>query len=230
MQTNWQRDVSDALVIDKKIKSHQGDPKTRRLHLVCMHHCNSGWISKLEESTKEFLVSLIRGESFVLTAEQQRILAFWITIPTVLWEFTQASSQVISPEERLAIYKKREPPPNWRIWIGQYIGKDWNTRYRHHGLRLVDSRTAHTDIVGLIPPNFQTSTLQIGEFFINVMSSGVPEMATIPADTFTPPRMTRIWPPIVREIFWPPIQSIDDPLAMEIADGWVLPRNRPFIS
>jgi len=125
------------IAIQPALKIAQGDIKSRKLKIICEYHCNNGWISIVEESTKEFLIPLIKGEFFTLTEEHQRKLALWLAIVCTVWEYTDVPTQAVPAEDRQYIHSQREAPPHWSAWIGTYQGTEWQTRYRHHGAHAV---------------------------------------------------------------------------------------------
>jgi hypothetical protein len=217
-QTRFRHLPGKTLKIQPFLQTHQGDVKARKLRIICKDHCNGGWISGIENSTKEFLIDLINAENFVLTENYQRLLALWLSVACIVWEFTDPPTQAIQPEDRDYVYCRREPPPNWSMWIGRYQGSEWKTRYRHHGAYAMKAESfSPNDIVGAQPSNSQTSSLLIGELFMHVFSS------TIPCDWefeqgVNLPGLFRLWPLRGGNIRWPGIFILSDADVNAIAD------------
>ncbi|SFV00608.1 hypothetical protein SAMN05192541_109238 [Bradyrhizobium arachidis] len=199
-------------------KVHQGDIKTRQLRIVCEYHCNNGWISRAENQTKEFLIPLINGEFFTLTEEAQQKFALWLAIACTVFEYSDDSTRAIPEADRKYIHGLRQAPPQWSMWIGNYRGTEWQTRYRHHGAHAVTRELFSTDYLaaGPHPPNHQVSSLQIGELFMHVTSSTVASIWQFDHAN-DPPGMMRLWP-VRGPIQWPNLFTLDDAAVNSIAD------------
>lgn len=199
------------------LKEYQGDVKTRRLRIVCEYHCNNGWINHAEDDTKEFLIPLIKGEYFTLAEEHQKKFALWLAVACTVWEYTHDATRAISDEDRKFIYDKRDVPPHWSMWIGNYRGAEWQTRYRHHGGHALPTELFSKDMVGgSYPPNHQTTSLQIGELYMHVASSTLESIWQFDHANDLP-GMMRLWP-IRGPIQWPNLFTLDDAAAIAIAD------------
>jgi hypothetical protein len=71
----------------RSVRTHKGHAGSRKIKNVCVT-CNNGWMSQLEEAAKESAVPLILNQKFNLTSYQQRELARWFTLMTMMVEFT----------------------------------------------------------------------------------------------------------------------------------------------
>lgn len=203
------------------LRTHQGDIKNRKLRIVCEYHCNNGWISHVEDGTKEFLVPMINGEFFTLTEEHQRKLALWLAVACTVWEYTDSPTKAIPKEDREYIYEKRQDPPNWSMWIGNYRGTEWKTRYRHHGFSSAPTKLfPERNIVGLNQPNGQNTSLQIGELFMHAASNTLPDLWQF-EHGIDLPGMLRLWPVKGGVIQWPNIFTLDDAAANALAERMV---------
>lgn len=205
------------IAMQPSLKVHLGDVKTRRLRIVCEYHCNNGWISKAEDETKEFLIPLIRGEFFTLTEEHQKKFALWLAVACTVWEYTDNPTRSISDDDRRFIHDTREAPPHWSMWITNYRGSEWRTRYRHLGGHALPLDSLSKDyLVGPQPCNHQTTSLQIGELYMHVASSSLKSISEFDLANDLP-GMMRLWP-LRGPIQWPNLFTLDDAAAMAIAD------------
>ncbi|MDB5405759.1 MAG: hypothetical protein JWL84_671, partial [Rhodospirillales bacterium] len=145
-------------------------------------------------------------------------LVLWIAMKTAAWEFTDRPTVSISQADRTWIWEKREPPPDWRIWIGRYVGTEWRTRYRHHGMALARS-PAKVDR----PPghNTQVTTLVAGELLIHVCSSSLPGIIDqMGFRGYSATLLHQLWPATRRAIRWPNGPTSDDEDVSVIADAF----------
>lgn len=206
-----------AIAVEPYVRVHQGDIKSRQLRIICEYHCNNGWISEVEDDRKEFLIPLIKGEFFTLTIEHQKTFALWLAIACTVWEYTDNPTRSISADDRKYIHDVRKAPPTWSMWIGNYRGSEWATRYRHHGAHIVPTELATKDyLIRTHQMNSQVSSLQIGELFMHVSSSTV-ESAWQFDHANDLPGMMRLWP-IRGPIQWPNLFTLDDATARAISD------------
>jgi hypothetical protein len=49
-----------------------GDIQSRKLRVVCERHCNNGWMSRLQETAKPYLLPFVLGQVSALDASAQR--------------------------------------------------------------------------------------------------------------------------------------------------------------
>jgi hypothetical protein len=211
-----------SIAIMPSLDARQGDVKSRRLRIVCEQHCNNGWISGIENATREFLVALIRGEAFTLLPDHQRTFATWLSIAMTMWEFTDPPTMAIPSEDRAYLCSHREPPPGWHMWIGQYQGIEWVDRYRHHGLCAFERiirlplNTSHE-----YTPNYQISSLQTGALFMHVSSSTVPGII-LDESKLRLNGLHPLWPLSGSNICWPSNTILSDSAVNMIADRRVV--------
>ncbi|WP_411350098.1 hypothetical protein [Paenibacillus sp. WLX2291] len=178
-----------------------GHTWSRKARNVC-GNCNSGWMSLIETKAKLNLTALISGDKTLLDEEAQLNLANWVTLSTIMAEYTDLQHKAISEDEQKEFYQHKKPLDNWKIWIGKYRGTQWDQRYRHHGLMTVKKNTP-------LPKekfaNTQASTFVLGELFIHATSSTEPLVElTNPYDLRH--TMIPIWPLQRQKLRWPPIE------------------------
>lgn len=173
---------------------HQWSRKARN---VCSS-CNSGWMSQIETNAKDLLTNLMLGKHITLTSNDQKALINWITLTTIMAEYTDLKHQAITTSERELFYNTKEPLPHWRIWIGRYKGTEWIQRYRHQGIAVYSSDNI---------PNTQSSTFVFDELFIHVASTTVTDMAlNLILPKHLKNKMIQLWPIQRQQFRWPPIE------------------------
>lgn len=81
--------------------------------------CNNGWMARLEEDSKELLLSLAQGRRRSIGVDEQRLLALWTAKTTVMVEQTNPHRQrAVSPAQRRWLYQHRE---DREIFAGAYV-------------------------------------------------------------------------------------------------------------
>lgn len=69
----------------------------------------------------------------------------------------------------------REPPREWRIWIGRYLRGRWKGYWIHHSVPITENIPEELDAP--VPlPNTQTTTFIVGQLFVHAMSSALPDI------------------------------------------------------
>lgn len=94
---------------------HRGLPATATVNSVCAP-CNHGWMSRLEEAAKPYLVSMLKGHHRTYHRGGQKLLATW-ALKTALVagsKFKPATPEVFYRDLR----DSGEPSENTAIWLG----------------------------------------------------------------------------------------------------------------
>lgn len=94
-----------------------GESRDRKLRAVCKA-CNNTWMSALQNAAKPLLVPLITGQWLNLDAAQQRLLAAWATMFSIVLDAVHPENSAISQQERTSFMNTLAPPANWLIWMG----------------------------------------------------------------------------------------------------------------
>ncbi len=205
-----------------------GDPLNAQVKIVCAV-CNNGWLSRIQNDAKPYLVRLVRGERTLLGRDAQMKVATWITMATMTAEFlTYSPRQVaITAEERRAFKEDPRPIDGWRIWIAF-----WDEPHRipdqwvHTSSAIYDAEdipyVEHID--GAPQTNTQTTSARIGKLFFHSMSSSDPKNVAI-WDWRDDPRarslLVPLWPTREQFTVWP-VHSLLDADAYRIARAFVL--------
>ncbi len=120
------------------------DVKVKR---VC-ESCNTGWMSRLEATARPILEPMIRGQARLLTVDDQRILATWVTKTAMMAEFTEPKNRVIPPEDHASFYRTQEPLERSFAWLAAYDGPGL-LAHRHQG-RLNPTQVLTTFSLGAV--------------------------------------------------------------------------------
>lgn len=90
--------------------------------------CNNGWMSKIEEAAKPLIIDLIRERKHKLDVGEQLILSRWACLSTIVYEFDDYKTKVITKAERQNFMYNITPPASWEIWVGKAIVNNENER------------------------------------------------------------------------------------------------------
>jgi hypothetical protein len=157
----------------KGILTGPGDPHSKRLRIVC-GTCNSGWMSQLQEQAKPLLIQLIAGNWPNLSPHDQRVLAAWATMFTMVVEFADLNTLVTPFSQRDEFRQTRVPPKGWAVWIGRFDGFLWRGVFNHFGWRppLVVTGAAPSPAVALTAKlDSQSTAFVLGKVFFQTFST-----------------------------------------------------------
>ena len=94
-----------------------GQMQDWKINCVCggtRQSCNGGWMKDIEDRAKPISLPLIRGEEARLTDAEQRVVATWAVLKTMV-----ANHEAVSPEHLQVMYKDHAPPPEgWAYGSG----------------------------------------------------------------------------------------------------------------
>jgi hypothetical protein len=203
-------------------KTKQGDPHTSKLRVVCENHCNNGWMSRLQNAAKPYLLPLIKGEVTALDEKAQRIIATWAAMAVMVAEYFDRYKVAISATERKYLWKNQRPPPNWKIWIGHYERKNWPGHWVHNVLPISSKKNRIKRMDNGLPrPNTQTTTFVVGQLYIHAASSATDIFEKWRLTTNGARQLVQIWP-LRRNIVGWPTQTLTDREADQIAGAFFL--------
>lgn len=115
-------------VVLPKTLIRQGRLFGRKRRIVCVK-CNTGWMSATEDSARPILTDLIEGKSRLLSLAEQRTIATWVTLKSMVSEFDEPETVVVSQSQRDWFWHNRTPISNWAIWIGHHNEFEWRTTF-----------------------------------------------------------------------------------------------------
>lgn len=115
--------------------AQKGDHRSRKLRVVC-RTCNSGWMSGLQNKAKPILIPMLTGRLPCLSSAHQEAIAAWAAMFTMVYEFADRRTMVVSQEARQRFKENQKVPRNWMVWIGQFKGGAKDGAAWHRGYRL----------------------------------------------------------------------------------------------
>jgi hypothetical protein len=213
-------DRDQDVVTDKR---RSGEGHSGRLKVVCAD-CNTGWMSRLQNQTKPFLLPMVRGKQIPLFIRQQQLLSAWATMFVMVVEQRENDSRVVacSQEERTSFMETRRTPATWKVWVGHYTRELWVPIIVHTTAQVVPSLAeefAYIPQNGVpIVPNTHATTFVVGELFFHVFGSGLP--GVVRKQEIAPDAMPRIWPFRSSPVWFPPKIKLTDRDADEIANAF----------
>ncbi|GEP52333.1 hypothetical protein FNO01nite_30050 [Flavobacterium noncentrifugens] len=202
----------------------QGHLGTRQVRNVCKK-CNEGWMSEMEQKAQSMISEMIAGNSVTLAFDDCHTLANWVTMTMIMAEYIDTFTQAIPVIHRHFLYEFQMPPTGWKIWIGNFSGKDWKFRYRHatNVVTTVHEAMLHSNGKRKLSPNVQFSTMVIGKFIFHCASG--PELLIEKCQWNDEWGLTKIWPIAKKKCFvfenkiiWPSKIIINDMMALAISE------------
>lgn len=207
---------NELIVHQPNVINRKGSILTRKLRMVCQK-CNNQWMSVIEDKSKNIILELQSHKPTVLSESEQYDLAAWITLMTIICEFTDIPTKVIPFNERKYFFDNKVAPSHWHIWIGKYQGDEWKFRYRHTGARMVlagENEGQPQEIVS--EESWQSSTFVVGGLIMHVISVDSVQLQDY-FSGFDFPSMVKIFPAISNPINWNSLPINSDTNAMSIS-------------
>jgi hypothetical protein len=184
----------------------------------------------VEDRARPFLLPFIKGESVRVLPAHQELIATWASMKVMVAEWMVRGHVTTNHMQRKRMMWQQLPPEqNWGVWIGRFVSdvrKPESERYHpkwesHPFLLLPDKQAARRPNKEATYFNSQASTQVIGELFIHVLRSPMPNL--IPRWKFAPPNggaLFRIWPRSEVSIIWPQ-QTMTDMDAVYTANAFM---------
>lgn len=168
---------------------------------VC-ERCNSGWMSRLENDSKPYVVRMIRGESLSLDEHGQTLVSAWATKTALMLSLT-LPHRLVADRYFQEFYERRSPPGHGIVYLSSFAGeaRSW---YHIHGVDFFepgsDQRFAHGWAASFV----------LGHLAVQVLGNDFPEPMNHNPDKYVRMGLIRIAPqghPLRR---WPPAMRLDD--------------------
>lgn len=194
---------SGSSLITERYKDKQGPTFNQKLRRVCSD-CNNIWMSGIETDVKPILSPMILGEQIELDEEDQRKLACWITLKTIIIDSYQPQSSAISQEQRDLFSSLKSPPPNWLISIARNSGTRWRSSWSHRSYSLEKLPT----FVRPERANLQATTIGLGQLVVHSFSAPNDFVHSRMAWAMEP--FTRLWPLPSKALRWPQPNGLSD--------------------
>jgi hypothetical protein len=166
------------------------------------------WMSSWDDAGKPVLSLLIKGDSAFLDASSQKLIATWIAMKTMVGEFYDPAKAAVPLRERQFLRDRRQPPDNWKIWIGNYTRDKWAGEWVHSAIGIDSAQGIARRRTKI--PNTQTTTFVVGKLYAHIFSSEILDIIEgITLGKIGLEKLAQIWP--IRESFvgWP-TNALDD--------------------
>jgi hypothetical protein len=183
-----------------------GDIRDWKVPCVCEVACNNWWMRRMvEDRARPVMIHLIKGHSVLVTPAHQKAIATWAILKSMVAEYDDGSHTTTHHMQRKFLMRKYSPPEGWGVWIGHYVRATWPGHWISHPLLILpDHVAAGRDDKRATYYNSHVSTQVIGQLFIHVLHSPLPNLAT--KWKFHMPdsgAISRIWPLTGYSIRWP---------------------------
>jgi hypothetical protein len=210
----------------RSVTMRTGDTHTRKIRRVCgggKEHCNTGWMSELQQDVKPFLLPMLKDEPVALSRSAQKTVSTWAAMTAMTGEFLDSNDEFVAvPQwQRDYLRENQRVPPGWRIWIGRYRWAEGVERWTHHVMSLAEEGYQGPAGDTSYPPNTQTTTICVGNHLvIHVMSSCVAK--DIIRRWWFPkhiaPALRQICPAAAATVRWPPARVLEPPEVFYVAN------------
>lgn len=174
----------------------QGHLITKTFRVVC-RSCNNGWMSQVESTAKPALVSGLTKTTLVLGPDQQRDLATWVCLKSMVCEHSDPKLASTPFKDRHSFFKDRAIPSYFRIYVGAHATSSETWLHRHSATISFSSKVRPPLMDGL-QRNVQTVTFILGQLVFHVLAARVDGFGL---DTdITYPGLTRLWPSLAESV------------------------------
>jgi hypothetical protein len=189
--------------------------------------CNNGWMSRLDDAVKPYLVPLLDDERPRLAHKAQMTLARWAILKVVAGEYMQKPISRIIPTERYRIMFETadtlKVPPGIEVWMARYVGARLGSIEREQVTIEGDVTLAFGSVRREMGGYLATFT--IGYVMFQVFGWEDPAVGlTRTFESGLAPSVRRICP-YDRGFDWPPGPALDEPLLQAISR---MPNRRPY--
>ena len=182
--------------------------------VVCKR-CNNGWMSQLEDATKDVLLPLVTKphKPVTLSDEDCLILASWMTLKTMVLDCHSTAEGIqrhrfFTPRQRYAFKRNAVPPRSVFVWIGRFdphrppSGNVRAVFFYQFKRQDFANLTAYICTFKLGEPTIQLITLRP-----RMRGTRVPRYLKffyVPTRSDWATLMPMLWPRLPRAIAWPP--------------------------
>lgn len=189
--------------------------------------CNSTWVAGIEMAVKPLLNTLRQSKRKTLSRRQQRDLATWAVLVTMMLEFSDPEKRGIPDGHLKFMFQHHQPPAQTLVWLASAETPPYSLGSRHISFDLRRPR----DVVprGHDSLNNQVTRILFGQLALLVFTSTI-----LPADleiTGKPgDSLRKIWP-VIKPLRWPTVPPLTFNDAVLLADGFhesVAPTRSPL--
>jgi hypothetical protein len=117
--------------------SRQGHTTTRKYKVVC-RRCNNGWMSRVEDAARPYLVEFMTGQPRVISDECRLVVTRWAILKAMVLEQERPKDAVTTSGDRLAFMNTLAIPRGVQVWLFRCGQSPWDASlHRHSATALV---------------------------------------------------------------------------------------------
>lgn len=146
----------------------KGEHRSRGLKVVCTR-CNNGWMSVLQRNAKPALLPFLRRQAYAPNRQQQRVLANWITMFSMVFDRADLPTSAVDQRQRTHFMTSKSPPKHWMSWVADYLDLSGTGPAFHRGLALIDH--VHEEAAVPYQMNTQLTLGAVGGLMFVTLSS-----------------------------------------------------------
>jgi hypothetical protein len=179
-----------------QITDRQGHVTTKKLKKVCIS-CNNGWMSRIEDHAKPYLLPMMYGQGINLDVRAQKAVIDWIVLKCMVFENNRREDAATTLGQRARFMDLREIPTYTQIHIFKCGESPWDWQFHRHsaGMTSVSPPTpVHPRV-----KNTQTFAIAVGHLLIYVLQAFAADIEF----SFERIAARQIWPPIDNVVTWP---------------------------
>jgi hypothetical protein len=130
-------------------------------------------MSRLQTRAKPLLIPLIGGEWPPLSGYEQKTIAAWATMFTMVVEFADPNTLTIPFQQRDHFRLTQTPPDKWVVWIGNFNGGLWRGVFNHFawGPPAVWSQPDSSPVTLTDKTDSQSTAIAPGRLFLMTFST-----------------------------------------------------------
>jgi hypothetical protein len=187
-----------------------GSVASIKLPVVCAK-CNGKWMGRMENRASVILLPALGGNPISLNREQQKVLAKWGAMKSLIFGLRQPnSSGCIKDIDLEEFHALNRIPPDFRMWLAHF--PDHESDFFVHGMRdntwsrnsydNFPAGTTHAQVLTLV-----FGVLVVKTVYVCIRGRPIPISYDRPQDdNFT----VQIWPIQSRSVQWPPSEALDE--------------------
>lgn len=135
---------------------NQGHPVSRSVRSVCQD-CNKGWMSKIQEASKDTILPLATGYWPSMNEGSYKLVATWLTMFSFSVDQVQDSISVASIQDRYKFREQKAPLDNWEIRIGVVDSPVMDVSFNHFSFASAQ---------WMDTPEFHVTFARLGKLFV----------------------------------------------------------------
>jgi hypothetical protein len=180
------------------VRKRRGHSTTRKLRRVC-RKCNNGWMSRIDDEAKPYLLAMMYGQSINLDRAAQRKVVDWIVLKCMVFENNRREDAATTLEQRERFMLTREIPSYTQIHLFRCGEEPWDWQFHRHSAGLTASPAPEP----LHPrrKNTQTFAFGVGDLLIYVLQAFAADIEF----RFERVAARQVWPPVDDVVIWPPV-------------------------